>query len=212
AAFSVEGFTFKCDVATFELKRGTLMLLEPVNGIVTGAVFVGAGHFTLKPVTRLAQTEIHRRLKTDQIDEDFTDVVFRYTGPPGKMLLAAITTSTATSEDSAKVLEHWRESMRQRREVPLGFSESLLHGDSMENVDAEVLASLYNPNRPGFFDAYMRGTKHKDLRFRFHPRGGPMPELDSPEEIALINYDPEGMDDGIWYLDHLAQEYTKGTA
>ncbi|PYV49925.1 MAG: hypothetical protein DMG92_09460 [Acidobacteria bacterium] len=212
AAFSVEGFTFKCDVATFEMKRGTLTLLEPVNGIVTGAVFVGAGHFTLKPVTRLAQTEIHRRLKTDQIDEDFTDVVFRYTGPPGKMLLAAITTSTATSEDSAKVLEHWRESMRQRREVPLGFSESLLHGDSMENVDAEVLASLYNPNRPGFFDAYMRGTKHKDLRFRFHPRGGAMPELDSPEEIALINYDPEGMDDGIWYLDHLAQEYTKGTA
>jgi hypothetical protein len=212
ATFTVEGFTLKCDAATFELKRGTLTFLEPIDGVVTGAIFMGTGHFTLKPVTRLAQAEIRRRLKTDQVEEDFTEVVFRYTGAPARMLLAAGKNSAATPEESAKVFERWRESMRQRREVPLGFSEELLHGDSMENVDAEVLAALYNPNRPGFFDAYMRGTKHKDLRFRFHPRGGAIPELDSPEEIALINYDPEGMDDGVWYLDHLAQEYTKGTA
>ena len=211
-AFRVEGFTFKCDAATFELKQGTLTFVEPVNGFVTGAVFVGTGHFTLKPVTRLAQTEIHRRLKTDQVDEDLTEAVFRYSGASGRMLLAATTTPTATPEDSAKIFQRWRENMRQRREVPQGFSEELLHGDTMENIDAEVLASLYNPYRPGFFDAYMRGTKHKDLRFMFRPRGGAIPELDSPEEIALINYDPEGMDDGVWYFDHPAQEYAKGLA
>jgi len=211
-SFSVEGFTFKCDTATFELKRGTISFLEPVNGLVTGAVFIGAGHFTLKPVTRLAQTEIHRRLKTDQVDEDFTEIVFRYIGTPGKVLQPAMRTPAATPEDAARLFQHWREGMRQRREVPLGFSESMLHGDSMENVDAEVLAAVYNSDRPGFFDAYMHGTKHKDLRFIFRPRGGAIPELGSPEEIALINYDPEGMDDGVWYLDHPSQEYTKGTA
>ena len=72
ASFRVAGFTFKCDAATFELEQGTLTFLAPVNGFVTGAVFVGTGHFTLKSVTRLAQTEIHRRrLKTDQVEEDF---------------------------------------------------------------------------------------------------------------------------------------------
>jgi hypothetical protein len=211
-SFSVEGLAFKCDSATFELKRGTVSFLEPVNGFVTGAVFIGAGHFTLKPFTRLAQTEIHRRMKTDQVDEDFTEIVFRYIGTPGQVLQPIMRTPATTPEDAAKLFQHWRESMRQRREVPLGFSESMLHGDSMENVDAEVLAALYNPNRPGFFDAYMHGTKHKDLRFIYHPRGGAIAELGSPEEIALINYDPEGMDDGILYLDHPSQEYVKGTA
>ncbi len=211
-AFRVEDVTFKCDTASFELKQGTLTFLEPVNGFVTGAVFVGTGHFTLKPVTRLAQTEIRRRSKSDQVDEDITEIVFRYAGTPGRMLLPAGTTPTAASEESAKVFQRWRDSMRQRRETPLGLSEELLHGDSMENVDADVLASLYNADRPGFFDAYMRGTKHKDLRYLFHPRGGTIPELDSSEEIALINYDPEGMDDGVWYLDHSAEEYKKGTA
>lgn len=160
ATFTVEGFTLKCDAATFELKRGTLTFLEPIDGVVTGAIFMGTGHFTLKPVTRLAQAEIRRRLKTDQVEEDFTEVVFRYTGAPARMLLAAGKNSAATPEESAKVFERWRESMRQRREVPLGFSEELLHGDSMENVDAEVLAALYNPNRPGFFDAYKIGRAH----------------------------------------------------
>ena len=211
-AFRVENFIFKCDTATFELKQGTLTFLAPVNGFVTGAVFVGTGHFTLKPVTRLAQAEIRRRSKNDQVDEDFTEIVFRYTGTQGRVLLPAATTPTAVSEESAKVFHRWRDNMRQRRETPLGLSEALLHGDSMENVDADVLADLYNPDRPGFFDAYMRGTKHKDLRYTLHPRGGTIPELESSEEIALINYDPEGMDDGIWYLDHPAEEYKKGTA
>ena len=212
SAFHIESFTFKCDTATFELKQGTLTFLEPANGFVTGAVFTGSGHFTLKPVTRLAQAEIRRRSKSDQIDEDFTEVVFRYTGAVGRALLPAATTPTAVPEESAKVFRRWRDSMRQRREVPLGFSEEMLHGDSMENIDADILGSLYNADRPGFFDAYIRGSKHKDLRYMLHPRGGTIPEIEGSEEIALINYDPEGMDDGIWYLDHPSQEYAKGTA
>lgn len=212
SAFHIENFTFKCDTATFELKQGTLTFLEPANGFVTGAVFTGSGHFTLKPVTRLAQAEIRRRSKSDQIDEDLTEVVFRYTGTLGRALLPAATTPTAVPEEGAKVFRRWRDSMRQRREIPLGFSEEMLHGDSMENIDADILGSLYNADRPGFFDAYIRGAKHKDLRYMFHPRGGTIPEIEGSEEIALINYDPEGMDDGIWYLDHPAQEYAKGTA
>jgi hypothetical protein len=212
ASFQVDGFTMKCDVATFEFTKGTLTFLEPVHGKVTGAIFIGAGHFTLKPVTRVARAELNRRLKSDQVDEDFSEIVFRYTGPPGGALLPALKAQTNTPPAAAGILHRWRELVRQRHEMPLGFSESLLHGDAMENVDAEVLASLYNPQRPGFFDAYIHGAKHKDLRFLFRPRGGAVPALDSPEEIALINYDPPGMDDGVWYLDHFVKEYTSHTA
>jgi hypothetical protein len=207
ASFHVQGFTLQCDVATFQVNEGTLTFLAPVNGAVTGAIFIGSGHFTLKPVTKVAAGELNRRLKSPQVDEDFGEVVFRYAGPPGRSLVQAAKTSISTPASAAGVLAQWRQKVRERREDPLSFSESLLHGDAMDNVDAEVLSWIYNPNRPGFFDAYIHGAKHKDLRFMFRPRGGAIPDLDSPEEVALVNYDPEGMDDGIWYLDHLAQEY-----
>jgi hypothetical protein len=41
---------------------------------------------------------------------------------------------------------------------------------------------------------------------------GAIPQLDSPEEVAVINYDPEGMEDGVWYLAHLKSEYDRHTA
>lgn len=102
--------------------------------------------------------------------------------------------------------------MRQRREQALGFTQYLLQGETMDNVDADVLAAIYNAAHPEFFNAYLRGKKHKDLRFFVRTRVGALPQLDSPEEVALINYDPEGMDDGVWYLSHLKSEYSKRTA
>ena len=82
----------------------------------------------------------------------------------------------------------------------------------MDNVDADVLAASTIRSHPEFFNAYLRGTKHKDLRFFVRTRVGALPQLDSPEEVALINYDPEGMDDGVWYLSHLKSEYVSRTA
>jgi hypothetical protein len=36
--------------------------------------------------------------------------------------------------------------------------------------------------------------------------------LGSPEEIGLVNFDPEGLDDGVWYLSHRQSEFTSGRA
>jgi len=82
----------------------------------------------------------------------------------------------------------------------------------MDNVDADLLAAVYNRDHPRFINAYIRGKKHKDLRFFVRARVGAIPQLDSPEEVAVINYDPEGMEDGVWYLAHLKAEYDRHTA
>lgn len=82
----------------------------------------------------------------------------------------------------------------------------------MDNVDADLLAAVYNSSHPEFFNGYLRGKKYKDLRFFVRTRVGALPQLDSPEEVALINFDPEGMNDGVWYLAHLKSEYSKRTA
>jgi hypothetical protein len=210
--FRLDNFTLNCDVATFQFQKGTLTFLSPVNGIVTGAIFIGEGHFKLKPATTLDAREINRRTGAAEVNEDFTDVVFRFTGRARLNFMAGLGDRTEPSSEAAAVLRNWRERMRQRREQILGFTQYLLQGETMDNVDADVLAAIYNSAHPEFFNAYIRGKKHKDLRFFVRARVGALPQMDSPEEVGLVNYDPEGMDDGVWYLAHLTSEYSQRTA
>ena len=212
--FRFDNFTLTLDVGTFRFERGTLTWLKPVNGIVTGAVFLGEAQFTLKPALPIDARELHRRIGAEEVNEEITEAVFRFTGEGRLKLLPGLGERTEPASAAAETFEHWREKMRKRQEPAVGFSEHLLHGETMDNVDADLMAAVYNPLHPAFFNAYLRGKKHKDLRFFLRHRVGAIPQLDSPEEVGLINYDPEGMglDDGIWYLAHLKAEYMNRTA
>jgi hypothetical protein len=210
--FRFDNFTLAADAATFQFQKGTLTFLSPVNGIVTGAIFIGEGHFNLKPVFPPDARELSRRTGAAEVNEDFTEAVFRFTGEVRLKFLPGLGDQTEPASEAPAVLYHWRERLRQRRERPLGFTQYLLEGETMDNVDADVLAAVYNPSHPEFLNAYLHGKKHKDLRFFIRPRVGALPQLDSPEEVALINFDPEGMEDGVWYLAHLKSEYLNRTA
>jgi hypothetical protein len=210
--FHFDKVTIPLDTATFQFQQGTLTFLSPVNGIVTGAIFIGEGHFNLKPATALDGQELKRRAGSSEFDEDFTEVILRFTGKEHQIFLRGTGDKVDTPLEAERAYENWKERMRQRREVALGFTEELLHGEDMDNVDSDLLAAVYNPSHPPFVNAYIRGKKHKDLRFFIRTRVGALPQLDSPEEVALINYDPESMDDGVWYLDHSKVEYQNHTA
>ncbi len=210
--FRLDNFTLPLDAATFQFQKGTMTFLSPVDGIVTGAIYIGEGHFNLKPVTPLDVKELKRRAGAAEVDDDFTEVVFRFTGPERLKFLVGVGEHVEPPADVVTILQHWKERMRKRREEAQGFTEDLLHGETMDNVDADILAALYNPSHPPFLNAYIRGKKRKDLRFFVRTRVGALPQLDSPEEVALINYDPQGMEDGVWYLSHLKSEYLNRTA
>jgi hypothetical protein len=210
--FHFDNFNLDWDAANFHFQQGTLTVLPPVNGIVTGAIFIGEGHFHLKAVTVPEVRELNRRTGADDVDEDFSEVVFRFTSEGRMKFLPGLGNRTEPSAEAATVFEHWREKLRKRREIPLGFSQAILEDETMDNVDADMLAAVYNRSHAEFFNAYIRGKKHKDLRFFVRTRVGALPQLDSPEEVALINFDPEGMEDGVWYLAHLKPEYLNHTA
>jgi hypothetical protein len=210
--FRFDNFTVPLDAATMQFQKGTISFLSPVNGIVTGAIFIGEGHFNLKTVTVLDAQELKRRFGAIEIDEDFTELVVRFTGQERMRFLSGTGEKVQTPADAAAVFGHWKERMRKRQEVPLGFTDALLHGETMDNVEADLLAAIYNPAHPPFVNAYIHGKKHKDLRYFVRIRVGALPQLDSPEEVGLVNYDPEAMDDGVWYLAHLKSEYQNRTA
>ena len=204
--------TLTSDVATFLLKSGTLTVFETVDGMETGAIFIGDGSFHLKPVLSMDVRELERRTGAAEASEDFTEIVFRFTRDGWSQFVPGLGEKIETPAEAGSALNHWRERMRERRERPVGFTQYLLEGESMDNVDADMMAAIYNPAHPQFFNAYIHGRKHKDLRFFVRARVGALPQLDSPEEVALINFNPEGMDDGVWYLGHLRSEYLNHTA
>jgi hypothetical protein len=210
--FRFDNFTMPCDAATLQFQKGTLTFLSPVAGVVTGAIFLGEGHFNLKPVIALDAHELSRRIGAAEVNEDFTEVVFRFSTEGRMRFFPGLGPQTEPASEAAPALHHWRERMRQRREQPAGFSQYLLQGETMDNVDADLLAAVYNRAHPEFLNAYLRGKKHKDLRFFLRNRVGALPQLDSPEEVALINFDSDAMDDGVWYLSHLKSEYSNRTA
>jgi hypothetical protein len=205
-SYRCENFTLRLDVGTFELKSGTLTLVGLVDKFVTGAIFIGQGHFNLKPVLEPDTRELLRRTGAPAFEEDLSDVVFRFTPKEYSRFAAALGAKTETPPEAAAAFQRWKEKVRKRHEIPEGFTQAILEGETIDNVDADLLAAIYNPGHPPFINAYMRGAAHKDLRFFIRTRVGALPQMDSPEEVALINCGGASMDDGIWYSQHLVSE------
>ena len=212
ATYRVVNFNMPLDVGSFLFKSGTITFLTHVNGMETGAVFIGEGHFTLKPVMSIDTQEMIRRSGHETAEEDFTEVVFRYSSTLGEQFAKIKTTPVDPPGPQDGAFARWKAKTRLRHEVPDGFTDAILQDETMDNVDADVLAAVYNPKHPGFINAYMTGTPHKDLRFFIRARSGAIPQVDSPEEVALINCSGSGLDDGIWYLQHLYSELKAKTA
>jgi Peptidase family M1 domain/Carboxypeptidase regulatory-like domain len=212
ATYRCEEATFTMDVGAFELKSGTLTFLSAVDKQVTGAIFVGQGHFSLKPLRRLDEQEMSRRSGGATAEEDFSEAIFRFTGTIYPQLVAKLGGEVDTPPEASAALQRWKGKLRHRHEVPEGFTQGVLEDATIDNVDADVLAAVYNPKHPFFFNAYMAGKPHKDLRFFVRVRVGAIPQLDSPEEVALINCNGGGDDDGVWYSEHLASELKDHTA
>ncbi len=211
-SFHCENFKLTMDVGTFEFKSGTFTLLNPVNNLETGMIFTGAGHFSLNPITEIDTREMTRRSGGPAAEEDFTEVIFRFTPDQYTQFAGGLGPKAETPGEAATALAQWKERVRHRHEVPEGFTQAILENETIDNVDADVLAAVYNPQHPPFVNAYMHGSPHKDLRFFVRARVGAIPQLDSPEEVALINCNGEGMNDGIWYSSHLVAELQAHTA
>src|SRR5260370_11398132 len=210
--FRCENFILPIDVGTFEFKSGTLTFLGKISTFETGAVFVGQGHFTLKPVVGIDTSEMIRRSGSRTAEEDFTEALFRFSPGQFSQFAPSVGSRAETQAEAATALEHWKEKVRHRHEVPEGMTQAFLESETIDNVDADVLAAIYNPQHPPFFNAYMHGTPHKDMRFFVRARVCAIPQIDSAEELALVNCNGGGMDDGIWYSQHLKSELQAHTA
>lgn len=194
-AYEVANLTLKRDVGFFTLKQGTLSFLAPVQRRVVVGVFTGEGEFTLKPALPLKAEYLKLATEKDIVAESFDRLVFCFTDLTYDEVKKQAC-SVSVEARAKDTLQDYRSRLHRNTETPRSRLESLMSGEAVENIEAKLLAEVYNPKRLPSFSAYIFGRKHGDLRFYLRPYGA-LPQLLSAEEVALINVHAQGKEEGI---------------
>ncbi len=198
-ALVAENTVLKREFATFTFKSGTFYFLAPVNGKVTGAVFIGDGSLVLAPESSQEKRSLSYLTKNQPFNEAFNTVVFRFTDNTYEELKKSWPPARDTSESgrAAKAIADNLDTLRNNRETRY-------------NISARILQDLLATSPGGLFAAFIRGKNYNDSEvFIVDPQGVRMYELE-PEEVAFVTYDENKF--GYWAVSHLQNEYASGIA
>jgi hypothetical protein len=191
---TVNNLEIRRDAATFTLRQGSIAFYAAVNGKVTGAVFKGYGHLHITPPTAEERHNLTYFNREAEFDEDFDEVVFRFTDSTAAELRRSSAGSASPDKSYAAAEEEFQNLARRH-----------LH----TNFDLRLLEDVLSPAPGGFFLAAIHGQKDAHLIFMLDPHG--VYGL-APEEVALMNW-KWGDDTSTYPLAfHRAAEYASGTA
>jgi len=144
----VKDFTLKRDAGTFLFKSGAFYLLEPVNGKITGAVFLGDAAFALTPPIEVERRYLSILTRGQPFEEQFSGAVFRFTDGTDEELRKASTKSSAPASGDANAL--------------LNDIRNQLRKKLRDNLDARLLEDVLSSRRGGKFEAFIKGKKYSD--------------------------------------------------
>jgi len=191
-AITVSDISLNRDAAHFQLNSGTLCFLPPVQGKVTGAVFVGEGRLLLTPPIPTEERSLMLLTRQPEFSETFQRALFRFTDDSYAELKKAGKPGSVSSCD-AGLLADSQHTMRKK-----------LH----YNLDARILQDVLSPEPGGFFVAFIHGQRYSSkMLLVIDPHG--VPDV-YPEEIELETY--EDNKEGVWAAFHYSSEYANGTA
>lgn len=192
-AVTVHEFDLNRDAATFHLHSGTVCFLPPVQGKVTGAVFLGDGTMSLDPPLAVERRSLKLLTKSDEFNEKFSEMVLRFTDSTYEEIKKAGT--AAPGPCGASQLRDIQNTLRDNRMLKY-------------NLDGRLLQDVLSSESGGLFWAFIHGQRYngKEL-FIIDPHGASGVQ---PEEVEFSTYDENKL--GIWAAFHLSSEYKNGTA
>lgn len=190
----VNGFELTKDAATFTL-TGTLHFLPPVNGKVTGAVFLGQGTMKYTPPLAVERGMLRNLTREDAFNETFERAVFRFTDDTAETIKkGASGTATGPNSQAQEALKDTNQALRLTLK---------------DNLHARILHDVLSPQPGGLFHAYVSGKKYSDkMVYVIDPQGA---GFVAPEEVQLFSW--ANNKDGIFAGHHLSSFYaTKQSA
>jgi hypothetical protein len=144
-AFRVANFDLKRDAGTFRLISGTVCFVLPVNGKVTGAVFVGDGAFLLEPPTASERKSLKFLTKEDTFNEKFEKLVLRFTDSTYEDIKKAGTAASGGCDAGL-----------------LKDSQNITRHKLKHNLEIDLLAEVLSPAPRAAFIAFIHGKHYND--------------------------------------------------
>jgi hypothetical protein len=186
----VKDFTLKRDAGVFTFRTGAFYLLEPVDGKVTGAVFVGDASFALKPPLGVEQRNLAILTKGQPFEEQFASAVFRFTdGSEEEIRKAAVTYNLANEGNPSGLLAEVQDQLRKKLK---------------DNLSARLLEDVLSSRPGGKFIAFVKGKKYSDrIIYDVDPLGA---YGVAPEEVSLFLWDDDHW--GVWAGFHRTGEHS----
>ncbi|MGO9166449.1 MAG: hypothetical protein ACLP56_06220, partial [Candidatus Sulfotelmatobacter sp.] len=172
-ALSVSNFALKRDAGTFHLHSGTVCFVTPVQGKVTGAVFVGDGHFVLDPPSESERNSLKLLTKENEFSESFSHAVLRFTDSTYDDIKKG--GRPASGACDANLLRDSQNTTRQKLK---------------DNLEARILQDLLSAEPGGLFVAFIHGKRYSDKElFTIDPHS-------SSDQVELTTYDESKL--GVW--------------
>jgi len=189
----VNNFTMKREAGTFTFKSGFFQFVEPVNGKITGAVFVGDGSFALTPPIELERRNLAILTKGQPFEEQFSSAVLRFTDGSEEEIRKGGTAGNSQVGDAGGLLSDVQNQLKKKLK---------------DNLAARLLEDVMSQQPGGKFIAFVRGKKFSDkMVYDVDPHGA---FAVAPEEVALFLWDDNH--EGIWAGFHSLAEYKNRTA
>lgn len=161
-SFSVSKLELKRDAGTFHLNSGTVCFTPPVNGKVTGAVFIGDGTFVLEPAIVAERNSLKLLSKEDEFSEKFEHLVMRFTDSTYDEIK-----KTATSASGGCEAGPWKDIQNTTRHK------------TKTNLEARLLEEVLSPNPRPYFVAFIHGKRYD---------GQEIYEIDPDEGSYQVNF------------------------
>jgi hypothetical protein len=207
---TIKDLVLKRDAATFTFHSGSVAFYGQVNGKVTGAVFRGQGHLHITPPTPEERHNLSIQAHVEQLDEDFDEVVLRFTDSTAGELHKASTGAGQPDGSYAKAAQELQLFLRHHAEGSfMSAGGTFYFRKFYGNLDLRLLEDVLSPAPGEYFFASMHGSKSPHLYFIFDPQG--VADV-APEEVALIRWDALNETETIPLAFHRAAEYLNGTA
>ncbi|WP_160114953.1 M1 family aminopeptidase [Bryocella elongata] len=174
---TVRNLVIEREGAKFTFSDGNFYLYPAINGRVTGGVFLGKGHFSLKVSDPREQHSLAYFSKSEGLEQDFTSLLLRFTDETAAEITRASAGTTGPSTEAQQIAGESAKKFRQH-----------LH----ENFEQRLLEDIV-PDRGGsfFLASFRMGgafTGHNVL-FTIDPD-------DSPDQVSFATWDDYTYD--VW--------------
>ncbi|HLV88489.1 MAG TPA: M1 family aminopeptidase [Candidatus Sulfotelmatobacter sp.] len=165
-AVTVSNLELKRDAGTFHLHSGTVCFATPVNGKVTGAVFVGDGNFVLDPPTDSERKSLKLLTKENEFSEQFEHMVLRFTDSTYEDIKRAATAGGSGCDGG--LLKDSQHTARHKMKT---------------NLEIRMLEDLLGTEPGGLFIAFIHGKRYNGQElFTIDPH-------ESRDQVQFITYD-----------------------